>query len=238
MAESLHVDLHAHTSHSHDAVTRPSDLVERAREVGLGRIAVTDHGTIEGALEARELDPELIVVGEEIRCRCRTELIGLFLNERIPMGLPLGEVVERIRAQNGLVYAPHPFAYAWRPLHRAARALGVADVVEGVNARAFLRPWNRAARRAARARSLPVAAGSDAHFPREIGRAWTVMPPFGTAEEFAAGLAEARPVHHVVSGPAYHLASMGVNAGRRIGEGWARLAARTPGESRRVARAS
>ena len=139
------VDFHSHTSFSHDGHTSPRDLVERAREVGLDRIAVTDHGTIEGALRARELDPELVIVGEEIRCACHVELIGLFLTDRIPMRLPFNEVVERIRDQGGAIYAPHPFAYPREPRRRAARALAVADVVEAINARAFLPWWNRTA---------------------------------------------------------------------------------------------
>ena len=143
------VDLHSHTNRSHDAATPPRVLAERAREIGLDKIAVTDHGSLEGAFEAREHDPDLIIVGEEIRCRCRAELIGLFLTERIPMKLALEEVVERIHDQGGLVYAPHPYAYPREPRRRAARVLAVADIVEAVNARAFVPLWNRSARRAA-----------------------------------------------------------------------------------------
>ena len=68
----LRVDLHSHTHHSLDAVPSPRELVERAGEAGLDRIAVTDHGEIDGALEARMLDPARVIIGEEIRCRCRT----------------------------------------------------------------------------------------------------------------------------------------------------------------------
>src|SRR5690606_18231825 len=111
---SLRIDLHAHTRFSPDATMSPRELVDRALDAGLDRIAVTDHGEIEGALEARAYAPAHVIVGEEIRCEGRTELIGLFLTERIPQGLPIEETVERIRAQGGLVYAPHPYAYARR----------------------------------------------------------------------------------------------------------------------------
>jgi hypothetical protein len=188
--------------------------VERAREAGLDRIAVTDHGTIEGALVARDAAPELVIVGEEIRCRCRTELIGLFLRERVPQRLSLEETVERIRDQGGLVYAPHPYAYARQALRRAHRALGVADVVEAVNARAFLPLWNQAAMQAARRRGLPAAAGSDAHFPFEIGRAFAHMPAFRTAEEFRRALPAARPMRTRATSPFLHVASLGLKCGR------------------------
>lgn len=212
----LRVDLHSHTYHSLDAVPSPAELVERAREAGLDRIAVTDHGEIEGALEAQALDSARVIVGEEIRCRCRTELIGLFLTERIPMGLDLEEVVERIRGQGGVIYAPHPYAYAWRPLARARRAIGVADILEGFNARAFLPAWNAAAQRTARDRRIPLGAGSDAHFTWEIGRAYTEMPHFTSAEGFKRAAQEARPVGLRVTHAAAHVASAGLKVARQV----------------------
>ncbi|MGH7540129.1 MAG: PHP domain-containing protein [Gemmatimonadota bacterium] len=216
--ETLRVDLHSHTRHSPDAGTSPADLVERAREVGLDRIAVTDHGTIEGALRAREAAPDLVIVGEEIRCACRTELIGLFLTESIPMRLSLEEVVERIRDQGGVVYAPHPFAYPRSAVSRGRRALAVADIAEVVNARAFLPIWNHAAGRAARKRGLAPGAGSDAHFPGEIGRAYTKMPAFRSAAEFLTAASEARPVSRMTSSPLVHVASMSLKIARRVAD--------------------
>lgn len=212
----LRVDLHAHTHYSLDAVQSPAELVERAREAGLDRIAVTDHGEIDGALEAQALDPARVIIGEEIRCRCRTELIGLFLTERVPMGLELEEVVERIRGQGGVIYAPHPYAYAWRPFAKARRAIGVADILEGFNARAFLPAWNAAAQRTARDRRIPFGAGSDAHFVWEIGRAYTEMPYFTSADGFKKAALRARPVGLRVTHASVHVASAGLKVARQL----------------------
>jgi len=210
----LHVDLHCHTAASRDARTTPRELVERAAEAGLDRVAVTDHGEIEGALRARSLDPGRIIVGEEIRCGCRTEIIGLFLDERIPPGLSLAETVERIRDQGGVVYLPHPYAYAWRPSRHARRGLARADAVEVVNARAFLPAWNRRAGRVAERMGLPACGASDAHFPEELGRAFTRMPSFRDAASFRDALAETRPVHVATTGPVAHVASAARKAAR------------------------
>lgn len=212
----LRVDLHTHTRYSLDAVTSPEELIGRARAARLDRIAITDHGEIEGALEAQALDPVRVIVGEEIRCRCRTELIGLFLSERVPMGLELEEVVERIRDQDGVIYAPHPYAYAWRPLTRARRAIAVADILEGFNARAFLPVWNAAAQRAARDRQIPYGAGSDAHFGWEIGRAYTEMPYFNCASSFRRAAPAARPIGVRVTHPMAHVVSAGLKTGRKL----------------------
>lgn len=211
---TIRVDLHTHTRWSPDANLRPEELVQRARDVGLDRVAVTDHGEIDGALEARELAPGLVIVGEEIRCRGRTELIGLFLNERVPMGLAMEEVVERIRDQDGIVYAPHPYAYPCRPAWHLGRAVAVADIVEVFNARAFLRVWNRTADRQARARELPRAASSDAHFPWEIGRAHTEVPTFSNAAGLLAAMHAARPVGLQLTHPVAHVASLSMKATR------------------------
>lgn len=214
--ETLRADLHTHTCFSPDARMSPSDLVERAAELDLDRVAVTDHGEIEGALRARELDPSRVIVGEEIRCRGRTEVIGLFLSERIPPGLGLEETVARIRDQGGVVYAPHPFAYLHGPGWQAARAARVADILEVFNARAFLPRWNRLAVDLASRSRQPEAASSDAHFVEELGRGHTLLPHFTTATDLLAVLGLARPVRGSVSSPLVHVASVGLRVGRAL----------------------
>lgn len=211
----LRVDLHAHTWFSPDSPMRPETLVERAAAAGIDRIAVTDHGEIEGALRAAEADPARVIVGEEIRSRCGTELIGLFLRERIPDGLALEETAERIRAQGGVVYAPHPYAYGTRGAWRAGLSLALADVAEVFNSRAFLPYWNRAAAAEAARRGLAAAAGTDAHFPWELGRAYTLLPRFTTAGELRAALASARPVGVRSGSPFLHVASLSLHGARK-----------------------
>ena len=198
-------------------MTSPRALVRRAAAAGLRRIAVTDHGEIRGALAARDAEGgERVIVGQETGCACGAELIGLFLTARIPQGLPVREAAARIRAQGGIVYAPHPFAYGARAAWRAGRVLAVADVVEVFNARAFLPAWNRRAAEAAAARGLPVAAGSDAHLPWEIGRAWTELPPFDDAAGLLRALAHATPVARRTGTPLAHVATLSLSVARRV----------------------
>ena len=209
---TLTVDLHSHTNHSPDASMSPAELVERARAAGLDRIAVTDHDAIEGAFRARELAPETVIVGQEISCAGGVELIGLFLEDWIRPGGSVEEIADRIRAQGGIVYAPHPFAYLWRRDRRGRELVEAADVVEAVNARAFWPAWNRRAREIVGARELPGAAGSDAHFPAEVGRAFTRMPEFRTADDFRSALTRAEPVHRKTTSPLNHVGSLTLRA--------------------------
>lgn len=171
----------------------PARLVRRARAVGLDRVAITDHGAVAGALEAAAMDPELVIVGEEMKCSNGAHVIGLFLKERIPDGLSVADTARRIRDQGGVVYAPHPYAYLRNPRGRGDSVLEVADVVEAFNARAFATRWNPRAERAAAERALPAFAGTDGHFPWELGRAFTRLPAFVDAPSFLAAARSGQP---------------------------------------------
>jgi predicted metal-dependent phosphoesterase TrpH len=213
-ATRVRVDLHAHTRRSTDAWTTPAAFVRRAAAAGLDWIAVTDHGRLDGALEAAALAPGRVIVGEEVRCREGVDLIGLFLREPIPDHAPITETAAAIRAQGGIVYAPHPFAYPTRGARRAATVLAVADVVEVFNARAFAPGWNRRAAEAAARSGRPGFASSDAHFPWEIGRAWTELPPFTDAASFLAAARSARPIARHRGSALLHVGSIALSLAR------------------------
>ncbi len=214
--EIIRVDLHGHTHFSPDATMSPAEFVERSVSEALDRMAITDQNEIDGALEAHRRYPNRVIVGEEITCRGGTHLIGLFLSRRIPEHQSVEETAERIREQGGVVYAPHPHAYAIRSRWHAERVMAVADVVEVFNSRAFLPRWNRLAGLAALEWALPSAAGSDAHFSWELGRAFTEMPVFGSAAEFRDSLRSASPVGLKTSTLWIHVASRSLMEVRRL----------------------
>src|SRR3954466_9585684 len=101
------VDLHSHTIYSKDSLTPVAELIERARSVGLDKIAVTDHNNIAGALAAKALAPDLIIVGEEIKTT-HGEIIAYFVKESVPKGLSPQETVKRLRDQGAVISVPHP----------------------------------------------------------------------------------------------------------------------------------
>lgn len=202
----LRLDMHCHTRASFDSLSRPDDVLRAARERGIDRLVVTDHNEIAGALRLRELDPERILVGEEVKTRERVDIIGIFLTEVIPKGAPARETCERIHAQGGVVYMPHPFdtrrAGGGRLLDELVEWI---DVVEVHNARSSPRR-NREAERWARERGKAAGAGSDAHTPGEIGRGVVEVPPFApTRASLLAALEAGRVVSRVHSSPLCHL---------------------------------
>jgi predicted metal-dependent phosphoesterase TrpH/glycosyltransferase involved in cell wall biosynthesis len=195
-------DLHLHTSWSHDCQIPVAELLDHAEAEGLGAIAVTDHNVFGGALEAVELarDRDLIVIpGEEVKTAGQGEVIGLFLTEEIPRGLPFAETVEAIRAQGGLVYLPHPFdrMHAIPEAATLHRHLAQVDVLEVYNARLLFEAYNDEALRFARKYDLTMGAGSDAHVLQGVGTGGVRMRAFDGPEEFLVSLRSA----HVLRRP-------------------------------------
>ena len=193
----IRADLHVHTYRSPDSETTVETLVSRCVEVGLDCVAVTDHNTIEGALEVRERAPFLVIIGEEVTTS-EGEVTGLFLRETVPRGLPPLETVARIKEQGGLVSIPHPYDRFRRSVITSTGLDAVipqADIVEAFNSRNTLGGDNRRARETADRHGLLVSAVSDAHTPGELGRTYVEMPEFdGTPEGLKQSLARGRIV--------------------------------------------
>jgi hypothetical protein len=190
----VRVDCHLHTAASGDAVTTIDELGERAEQLGLDVVCITDHNVTSAAVAAAErVIGARVVVGEEIRTPAG-DVIGLFLTERIPYVLPLAQVVSLIRGQGGLVYLPHPFDPGRSSLGEAAVRLcaaGDADIVEAFNAKVEDQARNNQAAQLASRYGLPAGAGSDAHDPEGLGAAYLEMPDFDGPGGFLTSLREA-----------------------------------------------
>jgi len=191
----VRVDCHLHTVASGDAVLTLEQLAERARQAALDVVCITDHNEISAAVTATGRDLGVrVIVGEEIRTP-DGDIIGLFLTERVPYVLPVSEVVTRIKAQGGLVYAPHPFDPLRSGLGRVLPGLcaaGAVDIVEVFNGKIADKAPNERARALAAAYALPGGAGSDAHDAPGVGAAYLEMPDFDGPASFLAALADAR----------------------------------------------
>src|SRR5947208_2127320 len=179
----IDVDLHMHTDHSHDCATPVEVLLAVAREQGLGAIAVTDHNEISGALEAHAQSRHAgvkVIVGEEIKTDGEGEVIGLFMQEKIPRGLSLEETVAEIKRQGGLVYVPHPFdrMHAVPDYEHLLRVLDQVDAIEVFNPRVAIGAFNEEAARFAAKYHLIAAAGSDAHVAQGLGSVRVRMRDF------------------------------------------------------------
>ena len=171
---NLRIDLHLHTNYSRDAKTTLEEAIQYAKKKQLDGIAVTDHDTIEGARRLAEEKDFLVIPGIEVSSR-HGHILGLNIAEPIPPGLNMAETVERIRLLGGLAVIAHP-AVIIKGLGTRIHSASDIDAVEVINASAI--PFSLSiylSRRLALRLRLPETAGSDSHYPDEIGTAYTVV---------------------------------------------------------------
>ena len=192
----IDVDLHMHTDHSSDCATPVEVLLASARDTGLGAIAVTDHNEISGALDARAKAAEFgvkVIVAEEVKTADQGEVIGLFIEEKIPRGMTLDETIAAIRAQGGLVYVPHPFdrLHSVPDYEHLLAVVEDVDAIEIFNPRIAISAFNEEAVRFAAKYRIVGGAGSDAHVPQGLGSVRITMRDFDGPEEFLESLRDA-----------------------------------------------
>ncbi len=180
----LRVEFHCHTYVSKDSLTKPVDLLAACRKKGIDRVVVTDHNLIRGALEARDLDPDRVIVGEEIMTR-KGELLALYVQETVPRGLEPMEAIDRLRAQGAFISVSHPFDLRRSGAWLLPDLLEIApwvDAIETFNSRCLNDVPNQEALAFAQERDLPGTVGSDAHTVRELGQATLLLPDFQGAD--------------------------------------------------------
>ena len=106
-------DIHLHTTHS-DGTATVAQMLERAAEARVQVVAVTDHDTVAGALEARRMASQFgvdVIVGEEISTQ-EGHLLALFIDSYIAPRQSAATTIAAVHAQGGLCIAPHPYDWA------------------------------------------------------------------------------------------------------------------------------
>jgi len=188
------VDFHSHTIFSNDSLTRPESLIAISRRRGLDRVVITDHNTIAGALAAHALDPELVIIGEEIMTT-RGEILAAYVTEEIPPGLSPQETIKCLRSQCAFISVSHPFdswrSGAWK-LEYLLEIAPLVDAIEIFNARCMIPAGNQRASEFARQKHLPGTAGSDAHTAFELGAATLLLPQFADPDELRIVIREGK----------------------------------------------
>jgi predicted metal-dependent phosphoesterase TrpH len=208
MPGMLRVEFHCHTYFSKDSLTRVEALLLACRRRGIDRVVITDHNSTGGAVLAQKIDPERVIVGEEIMTQ-QGELLAAFVREELPKGLPAREAIDRLRGQGAFISVSHPFdrqrSGAWSE-QDLLEITPFVDAIEIYNSRCLSEKPNLLAQAFARAHHLLGTAGSDAHIPWEIGRGTLLVPPFHTAAELKQALSQAQIDGHL-SGAWVHGAS-------------------------------
>ena len=202
------VDFHCHTIASKDSLSTPIDVVNTARKRGLTKLVITDHNSIQGALEAQMIAPDFVIIGEEVMTT-KGEILASFVKEEIPAGLPPMKVIEELKAQGAFISLSHPFdihrSGHWKP-EELEEMLPHLDAVEGFNARCVDPAFNEHALAFANRHGLPITVGTDSHSLLELGSSYLELPPFTGPESLRAVIGQGRPVQRL-SSPLVHLTS-------------------------------
>jgi predicted metal-dependent phosphoesterase TrpH len=218
MMHTLRADLHVHTRasrvngnlpflRSRDCYSSPLDVYHVAKARGMDLVAITDHDSIDGALELLDRLPDArdVIVGEEVSCRFPDGDIEVHLGVYGMTG-PVHREIQPLRGnvfdvtallrERGLLFAlNHPLHFYRRqtPLRNYLRLLDDVPAIESRNG-TMVPPHNRLMEDLAARWSpaggpgrLGMIAGSDAHTLRRVGRTWTSAPG-RTREEFLDSL--------------------------------------------------
>ncbi len=134
-----------------------------------------------------------MIVAEEVKTADQGEVIGLFIEEKIPRGLSLQETVTEIKRQGGLVYVPHPFdrMHSVPDYEHLLRILDDVDAIEVFNPRVAIGAFNEEAARFAAKYRIIAGAGSDSHVAQGLGSVRIRMRDFEGPQEFLQSLRDA-----------------------------------------------
>ena len=188
MSERFKVEFHCHTKYSKDSLTSPKRLVKACHHKGIDRVVITDHNTIAGARAAQKLDPELVIVGEEIMTT-RGEILAAYVKEVVPADLSPQETIRILKEQGAFISVSHPFDI-YRGGHWSEadllEILPDVDAIEVFNSRCWSPEFNRVAQAFAEKHDIPGTVGSDAHGPIELGRSVLLLEQFQGPDELRA----------------------------------------------------
>ncbi|MBR6090724.1 MAG: PHP domain-containing protein [Anaerolineaceae bacterium] len=192
MNGSIKVDFHVHSIGSKDSVSRGEDLYKRAKEIGLGKLIITDHNSTSEAVKLQKSHPDFVIVGEEI-LTTKGEILAIFVREELPKGIEPLEAFKRLKDQEAFISLSHPYAmmrHGWTE-EEMEEYLPWLDAIEISNAR-NTSGMNASAVKFAADHQLNGTAGSDAHGIPELGTMGLELPDFNTADELRSAIRSAK----------------------------------------------
>lgn len=185
-------DIHIHTTCSDGTADVREVLEYVAHHTDLRVIAITDHDTIAGALEARRMADAFgleVIVGEEVST-AEGHMLALFIEEQLPPKRSAAETIAAVHAQGGLCIPAHPYGMLVPSMGYFGleeRCGGAApewpvDGIEIFNASLWLPRNNTTAATIGARLGLPACGGSDSHHLATIGLGYTLFPGQNAAD--------------------------------------------------------
>ena len=175
----MFIDLHVHErAFSLDAKMTLAQAVERAREMGMGALCITDHDSLGIREEAERYSRQVgfpIFVGVEV-----LTVQGDIIAYGSPYAFPPRTIdaqafIDYVHSYGGACFSAHPFRNNQRGLEEHLAAVRGLDGVEVLNGSTALE-GNRRALEYARNLGLQPLGVSDAHDVQQLGKYATWLP--------------------------------------------------------------
>ncbi len=197
------LDMHVHTTaYSTCANMSPHEMAERAREVGLDGVVITEHNVIwsdEEMAELRDRFPDLVFFrGVEVSAKGHHVLLyGITDFSGFEARMPVQDVVAEAHNRGAVAVWAHPLQHSLTPSSEGLRAGFDACETRSVNIDRLERDKYR---QLAKRLGIPEMANSDAHHTQTLGAyATRFTGPLGDEKDIADAIrrgafcAEERP---------------------------------------------
>ncbi len=163
-----------------DGVSGPEKILKVAKDLDLKAIAITDHNTYLGSIEAQNLSSKysLTVIPAMEISTSEGELLAYGITEKIPFRISPFEAVRKVHEQGGIVAIPHPFL---KPHPKKDFTTMSEDLILQLDVDAidvfspiygFQEYWSNFAKK----NNLAELGTSDAHMDALLGTVWTEFP--------------------------------------------------------------
>lgn len=166
----MRFDLHIHSNHS-DGKSSVKEIIKSALSKGLSGIAITDHDTVNGSLEASEIVreenlPLIVVRGVEIST-AQGHLLAYGIERDLDKGIDIFEAIEKVKKLGGITSLAHPFQF-YRSGACRLKYFKIVDCIEIFNAKSL---WisNSLSNFFRKRYEKGISAGSDAHKAEFVG---------------------------------------------------------------------
>ena len=198
---SLRAELHSHNIFSnfhlgedeppYDCDVTFRDQLEKANELDLDVLFVTNHNTLDGYSQILKYKNDhekfrniQIYPAEEISTDTGAHILAYGIHDEIKSGLPMEEIIDEIKKQNGISSAPHPFSLVDALREKAKKC----DLIEVFNSNNVDVVSNLKANQFALENNMTQVSGSDSHVKSNLGRCVNVIDSENTLDDILYAL--------------------------------------------------
>ena len=201
----VNAELHCHNQFSnfhlgsedtpYDSNVTIREQLERAYELGLDALFVTNHNTLDGYSQILEYKKDhykfkniQIFPAEEITTDTDAHVLAYGIHDEISAGQSLEEVLDQVRKQNGISSAPHPFSLLDALREKAIKC----DMIEVFNSNNIDLISNVKANQFALETNMTKVAGSDSHVISTLGKCVNVIDSENHLDDILSAMKHAK----------------------------------------------